>query len=129
MGRAEITSDADAALEKMQAEKEKKHGKAKHDLAPEMTAAQRAAQDEDPGLIVTLIQWLLQKEKKPPLPWTISRREEVDSYLVSRSFGPYAVMTLVLGESFWYNRIKHTKLTYVVSSGFAVRRNSRSTPR
>lgn len=117
MGRAEITSDADAALEKMQADKEKRHGKAKHD-APEMTAAQRAAQDQDPGILLTFLQWLLRKEKKPPLPWTISRREEVDSYLVSRSFGPYAMMTLVLGESFWYNRIRHKKLSYTVSGLF-----------
>jgi hypothetical protein len=113
MGRAEITADADAALEKMQADKEKKHGKSKHDV-PELTAAQKAAADEDPGLILTFLQWVLQREKKPPLPWTISRREEVDSYLVTRSFGPYALLTLALGESFWYNRIKHSKMAYMV---------------
>ena len=113
MGRAEITSDADAALEKMQADKDKRHGKSKHD-EPELTAAQKAAANEDPGLILTFLQWVLQKEKKPPLPWTISRREEVDSYLVTRSFGPYAALTLVLGESYWYNRIKHPKMAYMV---------------
>jgi hypothetical protein len=49
------------------------------------------------------------------MPWTISRREEIDAYLLSRSFGIYALMAFVAGEGFWYKRIKRTKVEYVVS--------------
>jgi len=50
------------------------------------------------------------------MPWTYSRREEIDTYLVSRSFGIYALMTFAGGEGFWYNRIRRKKMEYVVSA-------------
>ena len=63
-----------------------------------------------------MLQWVFAREKKPGMPWTISRREEIDTYLVSRSFGIYAFMAFVGGEGFWYNRIRRTKMEYVVSA-------------
>lgn len=47
------------------------------------------------------------------MPWTISRREEVDVYLMTRSYGLYAFIALVAGEAFWYNRIRRKKIEYV----------------
>ena len=61
------------------------------------------------------LQWVFRREKKPPMPWTISRREEIDAYLLSRSFGIYALMAFAAGEGFWYKRIQRTKVEYVVS--------------
>ena len=56
------------------------------------------------------------------MPWTISRREEVDEYLLRRSFGVYAAIELFAGEGFWYNRIKRSKMELEVlqSPGFTL---------
>ena len=59
-------------------------------------------------------QWFFRREKKPALPWTISRREEIDSYITARSFGLYRIITLMAGEGFWYNAIKRKRMQYVV---------------
>ena len=54
MGRAELSTDADKALEKLGKDQDNRHGRA-GDVAQESSAQQRAA-EEDPGFIVTFIQ-------------------------------------------------------------------------
>ena len=68
------------------------------------------------NLHLLVLQWVFRREKKPAMPWTYCRREEIDAYLVSRSFGIYALMTFLVGEGFWYNRIRRRKMEYVVSA-------------
>ena len=56
----------------------------------QMSAAQRAAQrasEEDDGILINIVNWLLAREKKPPLPWATNRQKEIDDYLITRSFG------------------------------------------
>jgi len=50
------------------------------------------------------------------MPWTISRRDEIDVYLMTRNYGPYAMISVLAGPSFWYNRIRRKKVDYVVSA-------------
>jgi len=50
------------------------------------------------------------------MPWTISRRDEIDAYLMTRDYGPYAMIAVLAGPSFWYNRIRRKKVDYVVSA-------------
>jgi hypothetical protein len=62
------------------------------------------------------LQWILAKEKKI-WPWSISRREEIEIFISSRSFGIYSAIGIIGGwgsnEHFWYNRIKRKKMEYV----------------
>jgi len=60
--------------------------------------------------------WMIAKEETAPMPWTISRRDEIDAYLMTRDYGPYAMIAVLPGPSFWYNRIRRKKVDYVGSA-------------
>ena len=54
MGRAELKADADEALEKLGKAKDKRHGRASAE--PGMESAAQRAQDDDPGILISMVQ-------------------------------------------------------------------------
>ncbi|EKX33155.1 hypothetical protein GUITHDRAFT_120674 [Guillardia theta CCMP2712] len=60
------------------------------------------------GLIVSMLSFFLRREPEAALPWQISRREEIESLIASKS----SWLIKAFGQKYWYSKNTNTKIQY-----------------